>query len=589
MLKVMHNSLTKVVQKLIYLDGVECLTEFEGFKIGRLKVHPDLGSPTQFKIASRWLHECRTSHQACLMSRIPELPTRVVDIGSPDNAVHPRLFVSKGKKADYIALSHCWGGSIDPVLTQGTYEDFQKELPVSKLAANFKDAIRIARELGIQYVWIDCLCIIQDSKEDWEIESSKMGAIYRNATLTVSALVSARSTVGILKSPENNFIGAPETAKLRMYEDSSKDGEVDVEWKSREEENLRVLMMNSALASRGWTLQEYILSPRNLLYGGRQIYWRCPSRMISADDTPEGNQFPSEVQFPNASKIIYSDILAMKPQIKADVKAVLEDYYALVQTYSARQLTFGSDKFAAFSGIAQLMHPAIGAQYIAGIWTRDFKHGLLWYKELGSCRHVESHGAPSWSWMVTDSNVLFSTRLLEATPYDVKILRYNDIPQDPTMQFGRIKSAFVVVEGLTTPLIRSKQIVHALNRDDIMLGSVFYDEPSFPDERGMLNSVIFVDDEAHGPSLVSVNAEFGNDDFNVDSAHYVEENLLILLVQADGSDEDDDMDENFGEGLILRPLKHGSEHAYERIGYVSFSGLCMAFFQGWESRKLKMI
>ncbi|KAL6831267.1 hypothetical protein J3E69DRAFT_379138 [Trichoderma sp. SZMC 28015] len=485
-----------------------CFAEIEGIKIGRRKIHPDLDSPHQFKIARRWLQECR-SHEACLMNKVPELPTRVVDIGLPDTKSIPRVFISQGAKADYIALSHCWGGRIESVLTSKTYHDYQQALPISEISANFKDAFHIARELGIQY----------DSKEDWEIESSRMGAVYRNATLTVAALVSAKSTVGILKTNENRFPGAPKSAKLRVYEDGSKVEEVEVDWKSQEEENLRRLMNESVLTSRGWTLQEYILSPRNLLYGERQIYWRCPSMMISADATPEGNQFPDH-KFQKASQVIYSDILAVTPEIESDVKAVLEDYYELAETYSARQLTYGSDKHAAFSGVAQMIHPSIGGQYLAGLWTVDFKHGLLWYAEMSSCRHVESHGAPSWSWMVTDASVLFSRiRIFETTPFDVKILQYNGISQDAVKQFGQVESASVVVEGLAMPLIRSKQHVRARADENV----------------------------------------------------------------------DNEREPSFGEGIVLRPVKHGLEDFYERTGYVTFWMPSMDYFRGWRSRSLKMI
>lgn len=526
------------------------------------------------------------------MNKIPELPTRVVDIGLPDAKSLPRVFVSYGAKADYIALSHCWGGRIESVLTSKTYHDYQQALPISEISANFKDTFRIARELGIQYVWIDSLCIIQDSTEDWEIESSRMGAVYRNATLTVSALVSAKSTVGILKADENRFLGAPKSAKLRIYEDSSKDDEVEVDWKPLEEENLRDLMSKGVLSSRGWTLQEYILSPRNLLYGKRQIYWRCPSMMKSADATPEGFPFPDR-NFQKASQVIYSDILAAAPEIESDIKAVLEDYYELAETYSARQLTYGSDKHAAFSGIAQMVHPSIGGQYLAGLWTVDFKHGLLWYAEMASCRHVETHGAPSWSWMVTDARVLFSRiRILESTPFDVKILQYNGIPQDAVKQFGQIESASVVVEGLTMPLIRSKQHVQARDRDDLLFGSVHYDEPLSADDDGDggVGTWIFITNgPVLGQALISMHVDSGtDDDIDVNSNLILEKNLLVLLVQAD-EHFDNEMGSSFGEGIILRPVKHGLEDVYERIGYVTFWRPSMDYFREWGSRSLKMI
>ncbi|KAL7942113.1 heterokaryon incompatibility domain-containing protein [Trichoderma barbatum] len=563
--------------------------EIERIKIGRRKVHSDLGSSHQFKIARRWLHECR-SHQACLKNMTPELPTRVVDIGMPGTLSLPRVFVSQGARKDYIALSHCWGGRIESVLTTKTYRDYQQALPISEISANFKDTFRIARELGIRYVWIDSLCIIQDSKDDWEIESSKMGAVYRNATLTVSALISAKSTVGILKNNNNNFLGAPKSTKLRIYEDSSKDEQVEVHWKSLDEENLRTLMNECALTSRGWTLQEYVLSPRNLLYGGRQIYWRCPSLTISADDTPEGNQFPDQ-KFQKASEVMYSDILAAPPEIEASVKAVLEDYYELAETYSARQLTYGSDKSAAFSGIAQMLHQSIGGKYLAGLWTADFKHGLLWYAEMTCCRHVESHGAPSWSWMVTDASIVFSrTRIFETTPFDVKIRQYKGISQDPANQFGQVKSASVVVEGLTTRLIRSKQHVRANGRDDLVFGTAHYDEPHSNDDDfdDLRNSMFMVDDEFLGHALISMHSGPGTDDINMDSTLCVENNLLILLVQAD-ENADSESELSFGEGIILRPLEHGLDDVYERTGYVSFWMPSMDQFRGWGSASLEII
>jgi hypothetical protein len=509
-----------------------------------------------------------------------------VDIGTSSAVFIPRVFISQGAKANYIALSHCWGGRIDSVLTTNTYQDYQKALPISEIPANFKDAFRIAKELGIQYVWIDSLCIIQDSKEDWEIESSKMGGVYRNATLAVSALVSANSAVGVLKNNKNRFPGAPKSARLRIYDDNLKDGEVEVEWKSQDEENLRRLMIDCALTSRGWTLQEYILSPRNLLYGGRQIYWDCPSLMISADNTPEGNQFP-EQKFQNASRVIYSDILAKPPHVEADINAVLEDYYELVETYSARQLTYGSDKFAAFSGIAQMMHPTIGGQYFAGIWTADFKHGLLWYAEMGSCRHIESHGAPSWSWMVTNAPVLFSKMcIFDTTPYDVKLSGFDGISQDLAKGFGQTQLVSVIVEGLAMPLIRSEQNVRASETTKLIFGSVYYDEPS-PSGNNATDSIFKVYDNILGEILISMSADPGNEDINVDSTLFLEDNLLVLLVQADDK-TDDERIPSFGEGIVLRPLKDGLEYAYERIGYVSFWLPSMKDFQGWELKSLKI-
>ncbi|MBE3044755.1 HET domain-containing protein, partial [Candidatus Bathyarchaeota archaeon] len=82
-------------------------------------------------------------------------------------------------RAHYAALSHCWDGPIATVLTQDALSSFQARLPWDALAANFQDAILITRGLGLRYLWVDSLCIIQDRRHDWTIESGKMGDIYR--------------------------------------------------------------------------------------------------------------------------------------------------------------------------------------------------------------------------------------------------------------------------------------------------------------------------------------------------------------------------------------------------------------------------
>jgi hypothetical protein len=112
--------------------------------------------------------------------------------------VHP----SKGEKGRYLALSHCWGVStINERLTTtlATLEIRLKSIPMSLMPANFYDATIITRKLGYRYLWIDSLCIIQDSTEDWETESQNMGNIYMNASLTIAAGAAKDSDGGMLR------------------------------------------------------------------------------------------------------------------------------------------------------------------------------------------------------------------------------------------------------------------------------------------------------------------------------------------------------------------------------------------------------
>lgn len=128
-----------------------------------------------FKTIRFWLGHCAKNHDQCPKpSGIRRLPSRVIDLGTHPGDV-PKLYITNGEQQPYTILSHCWGGDIACKLTSALLSDYQgRGLPMEKMPQNFLDAIRVTRELGLRYVWIDSLCIIQDSTSDWGAEASQM-------------------------------------------------------------------------------------------------------------------------------------------------------------------------------------------------------------------------------------------------------------------------------------------------------------------------------------------------------------------------------------------------------------------------------
>lgn len=109
------------------------------------------------------------------------------------------MHVSNGQCDEYIALSHYWGGGV-PVRTTGeTLFERQEVLSFESLPKSFQDAVVVTRDLGIRYLWIDALCIAQNDREDWEIESGNMAAIYKNAFVVIGADMSKDSYGGFLQ------------------------------------------------------------------------------------------------------------------------------------------------------------------------------------------------------------------------------------------------------------------------------------------------------------------------------------------------------------------------------------------------------
>jgi uncharacterized membrane protein len=115
-----------------------------------------------------------------------------LDVGPQDGSQLPRLVeaAKEGIQAPYAALSHMWGDySQIPLLRtiESKYEVMKSRIPMWELSKNFADAVVVTRKLGLRYVWIDSLCIIQDSQSDWKKEAAMMHDVYRYAEITIAA------------------------------------------------------------------------------------------------------------------------------------------------------------------------------------------------------------------------------------------------------------------------------------------------------------------------------------------------------------------------------------------------------------------
>jgi hypothetical protein len=147
----------------------------------------------------KWLHDCDRMHIGCSVGEPPMLPTRVIDVGiASSESPKPYLLCSDGLEGCYVALSHCWGmpGASNPGFKTEThnYAMMQAGIVLESMPPLFRDAVITTWKLGIPYLWIDSICIIQDSKDDWEAESAKMGSVYKNAYVTIAASVPRSQT-----------------------------------------------------------------------------------------------------------------------------------------------------------------------------------------------------------------------------------------------------------------------------------------------------------------------------------------------------------------------------------------------------------
>lgn len=172
--------------------------------------HRSTGSPASMELAKTWLRACK-AHAACCMGRSSVhgwLPLRLIDVQPSNPSIDFRIINTMATKVSgcYASLSHCWGKDPDFLtLNEKTELDLRRGLRLETLPQTFRDAIHVCRSLGTPFLWIDSLCILQDSQEDWEDQSRLMRHIYREAEYNISADASRNSHEGLFRKYQGHF------------------------------------------------------------------------------------------------------------------------------------------------------------------------------------------------------------------------------------------------------------------------------------------------------------------------------------------------------------------------------------------------
>ena len=151
-------------------------------------------APSQPGLAKRWLQTYSKNHNSCKGYENNQMPTRLLALGEGVLRLVTTTGWDTAYRPQYATLSHCWGGIDFLKLTTTTLELFKKSIPLEQLTKTFRDTIAVARKLGIPYLWIDSLCIIQDSSEDWETEATLMSSAYGSSTITIHKQQQEQST-----------------------------------------------------------------------------------------------------------------------------------------------------------------------------------------------------------------------------------------------------------------------------------------------------------------------------------------------------------------------------------------------------------
>ena len=264
------------------------------------------------------------------------------------------------KHAPYVALSYVWGKG-DPYMTKLSNVMLHRahgglERNLEELPRVFHDAFNLVRCLGVRHLWIDSLCIVQDSSRSWGLNSRAMDLIYGNAVLTICAADGVDSSTGLRamhpKEHDARQISADCAKGVRLM--VSRPPEIGIK--------------ASTWNTRAWTFQERLLSKRCLIFTEGRVYFQCLSTGMSEDIFADREGAGWSLDLVNAP-------LQMLRELS---RRALWVYTNCVPLYTARVLSNRRDILAAFNGICNLMEKTMHAPFVFGLPSSHFDMALLW-------------------------------------------------------------------------------------------------------------------------------------------------------------------------------------------------------------------
>lgn len=465
---------------------------------------------TLLTTADNWLKTCIREHGIChrksydiarLGGNLPKTPYRRVDSGfqpdgttvpiwSPKRVVeiidgnHVRLVTTSEKplSGPYATLSHCWGRQLTfNTLTADNLSTWTRRIPREELAPTFLHAIQVTARLGIRYLWIDSLCILQKgegSAEDWREHTVTMLRIYACGILNISA---DRATCG-----EEGFLGARNNdyVKPALTHGSRSRGNlyqiVDLSF-------ARQSLAESPIAKRGWVLQERLLSPRIIHFGLHQLLWECEELSFACETFPHGMPHTA----PQDSLSVASP--STMDHLSGDRR---RDWWSLLEDYTYRQLSYpAKDKFIALSGIIERVQMNMAESYHVGFFRQDIPLALLWNVKHSAIDRDQpavvdgTYRAPSWSWASLDDAIAFKIPAIHEEYSDAmgrctfaEVLEVSSTPADPAISTGRVTDARIVLRNFAAHVHWSMNSKYHSDTEGVPLNITYPDGTAIPED-----------------------------------------------------------------------------------------------------------
>ncbi|KAF5868157.1 putative heterokaryon incompatibility protein [Botrytis fragariae] len=371
-------------------------------KASRYKIPEKTSSAASRILASQWISNCTQNHKKCRIDKISWLPTRLVNVGLDGGATRlvETIILSKNQYSPYLALSHRWGATPNHSsrLSSVNKLAWMKSIPTNQMPATFQDAIQYTKSMNISYIWIDSLCIMQDSPEDWSTEAALMDKVYAQSFCNIAASYASNENslnTGLFYTRTPDDL-ATTSVKYKLITKNDCQGIFGISLKS----NYIIDDTEFALYGRAWVLQERLLSPRTIHFS-KQLIWECREERAS-ESFPMGISLMSDDRRDHDfSKDWRSSLEVFGYKFWADT----------VGRYVKSSLTYSSDYLVAISAIAREYERELDDVYLAGLWKKGLPFNLLWKTDNKSSfsSRPNAYRCPTWSW--ASLNICYPAKL----------------------------------------------------------------------------------------------------------------------------------------------------------------------------------
>lgn len=432
------------------------------------------GSKENLELAKNWLHNCKHHHPICHRQKTERwLPTRLLYVGSRTTpAFHLVLSSTISNDNEYAALSHRWGRNQDHVLTLSNKAQRMESIPTSDLSATLQDAVEVTRGLGLEYLWVDSMCIVQDDEADWARESAEMFRVYSLSTCTIAAANSGLGDVGCFATRNPHRVRPciiPNPFKI----DSKYSFYVRSDYLHQIH---RREVKESLWYDRGWVFQERTLSHRLLIFGKTQMLWAC-EQIQAAEMWPCGKTSLNYIDQFESFEVERARFNALLDREKG-VATEHNTWWTFIKNYTGAKLTRGSDRLVALQGLVTQIEGLTGQQYCAGFWLNDsLPLSLLWAAARPPFPRPSEYRAPSWSWASVDSGINFNHDTSFQLRPDCRVLGPHEISDHQVEQrrSWKVPRVALRLSGMLLPAFLRANSNGAVNcelRHTIVVGEV---------------------------------------------------------------------------------------------------------------------